>query len=798
MGAFVPPDGQSSNNNNSMVGSTTTSSSNNNNVGPPSVVNNNNDGMVNHQQNKQLQQHDSTLTADGSTAGSSSTTTTQQQQAVAVEQRPPPPPPPPPQKPKQQYEENDDDIAESMLIQFPSYGTRSQATSAQWQEKTADWLLGGHSVPTPQQQLKQQQLEQQQKVLSAQEEGNNPHSNNYNQQQSGRNDNETLYVFKDWAEDEQKLWKSKRFDRGLEEPSSNDGDENDNNKLNRLKEYDVNYVKPLLEDPSRDILAAYYYHTGVFPKLKVTGPKFFLERETTTTSTEGDNKQQRFQTSSFIKCSDLGNGSRKATSVSNESNKNSNIVVPRIPEDHDDEEEDDSIVDRSTNTATSITTNTKLADNDVATGKHLSTSPAVIEEVAWMPDRLCKTCYTCDTPFSFLRRRHHCRICGQVFCNTCSGYFVPATPLQQKKESSSSLSLTSQGSQTAQQSPFSQQNSRRQLILAPSMQYGNSTILRTCKMCFDQVMAQQKQLESEEAAAADAAGRKRRKKDDGPLLPQLESGNATGGTSGGTPQPKTPQRTIAGSSPSLQDQLSAGEEQLGSVLQNLSKRRAETPYSIQRLLTQEAKLEEEEKEQSAILFHSQEGSSSNKTLDALSPMSPKRQANQSSSSLANDANEEDRKNTVDEGNRRLGVTAASQMEQMAASLMKTDAPLLWNALRDAPLVEGDEDDTKLLTNLQTKWVNKIMSLATRCCATVDPNIKRGDLLDIRPYAKIKGKKHCIEKLQFLQPNMKSNFFCLCLRPFDRQSFRADHILTALMSVGLYSEKQEQVSKCREK
>jgi hypothetical protein len=105
------------------------------------------------------------------------------------------------------------------------------------------------------------------------------------------------------------------------------------------------------------------------------------------------------------------------------------------------------------------------------------------------------------------------------------------------------------------------------------------------------------------------------------------------------------------------------------------------------------------------------------------------------------------------------------MEQMAASLMKTDAPLLWNALRDAPLVEGDEDDTKLLTNLQTKWVNKIMSLATRCCATVDPNIKRGDLLDIRPYAKIKGKKHCIEKLQFLQPNMKSKFFWFMFTSF---------------------------------
>ncbi|OEU22088.1 FYVE/PHD zinc finger protein, partial [Fragilariopsis cylindrus CCMP1102] len=61
----------------------------------------------------------------------------------------------------------------------------------------------------------------------------------------------------------------------------------------------------------------------------------------------------------------------------------------------------------------------------------------------WMPDRLCKTCYSCDAPFTVFRRRHHCRICGQVFCNTCSGYFVPAS--------------------------------------------SNNIILRTCKMCFDQV-----------------------------------------------------------------------------------------------------------------------------------------------------------------------------------------------------------------------------------------------------------------------------------------------------------------------
>ena len=42
----------------------------------------------------------------------------------------------------------------------------------------------------------------------------------------------------------------------------------------------------------------------------------------------------------------------------------------------------------------------------------------------WMPDQLCKQCYDCDSQFTVFRRRHHCRLCGQVFCSSCSAYFV--------------------------------------------------------------------------------------------------------------------------------------------------------------------------------------------------------------------------------------------------------------------------------------------------------------------------------------------------------------------------------------
>eukprot|EP00794_Sanderia_malayensis_P017724 gene17724-19496_t len=43
----------------------------------------------------------------------------------------------------------------------------------------------------------------------------------------------------------------------------------------------------------------------------------------------------------------------------------------------------------------------------------------------WMPDEHCKECYECGGKFSTFRRRHHCRICGQIFCSRCCGQEVP-------------------------------------------------------------------------------------------------------------------------------------------------------------------------------------------------------------------------------------------------------------------------------------------------------------------------------------------------------------------------------------
>ncbi|KAK4687031.1 hypothetical protein P7C73_g3088, partial [Tremellales sp. Uapishka_1] len=44
----------------------------------------------------------------------------------------------------------------------------------------------------------------------------------------------------------------------------------------------------------------------------------------------------------------------------------------------------------------------------------------------WMADEHCKECYDCKSVFSAWRRKHHCRICGQIFCSRCASNIIGA------------------------------------------------------------------------------------------------------------------------------------------------------------------------------------------------------------------------------------------------------------------------------------------------------------------------------------------------------------------------------------
>ena len=52
--------------------------------------------------------------------------------------------------------------------------------------------------------------------------------------------------------------------------------------------------------------------------------------------------------------------------------------------------------------------------------------PANVSRDFWMPDQSCRVCYECDSQFTIFNRKHHCRLCGRVFCARCTANSVPA------------------------------------------------------------------------------------------------------------------------------------------------------------------------------------------------------------------------------------------------------------------------------------------------------------------------------------------------------------------------------------
>ncbi|KAI3907654.1 hypothetical protein MKW98_016298 [Papaver atlanticum] len=54
------------------------------------------------------------------------------------------------------------------------------------------------------------------------------------------------------------------------------------------------------------------------------------------------------------------------------------------------------------------------------------TKAANVSRDFWMPDHSCRVCYECDAQFSTFNRRHHCRLCGKVFCAKCTSKSIPA------------------------------------------------------------------------------------------------------------------------------------------------------------------------------------------------------------------------------------------------------------------------------------------------------------------------------------------------------------------------------------
>ncbi|KAI3355654.1 hypothetical protein L3Q82_004246 [Scortum barcoo] len=80
---------------------------------------------------------------------------------------------------------------------------------------------------------------------------------------------------------------------------------------------------------------------------------------------------------------------------------------------------------------------TALSNHDPRTAVQLRTALKRLKEIMegksqdsdlkqyWMPDSQCKECYDCNEKFTTFRRRHHCRLCGQIFCSRCCNQEIP-------------------------------------------------------------------------------------------------------------------------------------------------------------------------------------------------------------------------------------------------------------------------------------------------------------------------------------------------------------------------------------
>ncbi len=428
---------------------------------------------------------------------------------------------------------------------------------------------------------------------------------------------------------------------------------------------------------------------------------------------------------------------------------------------------------------------------DRASGGHRGAIFVDYEKQHWMPDNICKQCYSCEAPFTLIRRKHHCRLCGMIFCSVCSAYFVQIS-------SEGDVAGGSNG-------------------IVPDGSGAQSTI-RTCKLCYDHLTErslcvvirgqkldygnksslQQKFSFEHSAWPADASDASLtlvsspiRQKDGKVNIctpSEVKTEIVQLSTTSITPTDLADQ--FAGFQGAEGVSLSGDFHALSIMKHRLEEERRKREECKRAELEVAARLSADEAKESersnfeggSFRLKSQLGSvrqlwnaslatNASNTIedfgqndlgvdnDALAQplkvsdivmgtenaaMPPLHHHLNTENITAttprletNFGNEEamfesgGRTNAQTSAKTHLGTVAADYLEKITRELLLSDAPLLLEEIKSActstPSVEQKNIDM---------WVNTIMSLATRCCS-VEPDVKKGDFLDIRPYCKVK-------------------------------------------------------------
>ena len=266
----------------------------------------------------------------------------------------------------------------------------------------------------------------------------------------------------------------------------------------------------------------------------------------------------------------------------------------------------------------------------------------------WMPDRLCKVCYGCEDAFTMYRRKHHCRMCGQIFCNQCSSHYIDG--------------------------------------------------VRACRLCHDQI-SERSMYERHALTLGDNNKllRRRAAPTNGSHLGPAQDLSPT--VSSGLSNDRHPHRDGRSGDRSSNSHSGRGSGQGRSS--GLS--------------------------ESGGTFHSQVSSVDNNNN------------NITNSTLQQEKDEEDREKKAHVTN--LQNRASAHLEAIVGQLVN-NSPCLGMKINVTTTSEKHTSSspgthTKTTLSLAEKWKSTIVGLVREVVSSVDPNVRKGDSLDIRPYVKLK-------------------------------------------------------------